>query len=158
MWADSIEIAPLSSGDLDSVSALYHAIWHETHAPYQDARIVKSRDLKFFISRLQRWKADTLVARIGVELAGFASWNGPALEALYVVPQSRSSGVGTKLLSRAEDAMRKFGPSELLLDCICANAAGRKFYEGNGWRVLKTTELRDDTYQDIVTAHWLMVK
>ena len=158
MRADSIEIAPLGSGDLDSVSTLYHTIWHETHAPYQDARIAKSRDLKFFKSRLQRWNENTLVARIGAELAGFASWEGPALEALYVVPRCRSSGVGARLLARAEVDMRKFGPSELSLDCVCANAAGRKFYEGNGWRVLKTAELRDDIYQDIVTPHWLMVK
>lgn len=158
MRADNIEIAPLSSGELDSVSTLYHTIWHETHAPYQDARIAKSRDLKFFKSRLQRGKENTLLARIGVELAGFACWKGPALEALFVEPRCRSSGVGAKLLARAEDAMRKFGPSELLLNCVCANAAGRKFYEDNGWRVLKTAELRDDIYQDIVTPHWLMVK
>jgi GNAT superfamily N-acetyltransferase len=158
MKADNIEIAPLGSDDLEKVSRLYHTIWHETHAPYQDARISKSRDLKFFKSRLQRWKENTLVARIGAELAGFASWEGPALEALYVVSRCRSSGVGAKLLGRAEDAMRKFGPSALSLDCVCANAAGRKFYEGNGWRVLKTAELRDDIYQDIVTQHWLMAK
>ena len=158
MGAENIEIAPLGSGDLASVSTLYYSIWHETHGPYQDALIAGSRDLKFFKSRLQRWKDNTLLARIGGELAGFASWEGPALEALYVVPQCRSSGVGAKLLARAEDAMRKFGASELLLDCVCANVAGRKFYEGNGWRVLKTADLRDDIYQDIVTPHWLMVK
>src|SRR5665213_3583018 len=158
MRADNVDIAPLGNGDLDKVLTLYHTIWHETHAPYQNARVAKSRDLEFFKSRLQRWKDNTLVARIGIELAGFASWKCPALEALFVVPRWRSSGVGAKLLARAEDTMRKFGPSELSLDCVCANAAGRKFYEGNGWRVLKTVELRDDIYQDIVTPHWLMVK
>lgn len=158
MRADNIEIAPLDSGDLDSVSTLYYSIWHETHGSYQDARIAKSRDLNFFKSRLQRWKENTLVARVGVELAGFASWNGPALEALYIAPQFRSSELGAKLLVAAENEMRKSGVSELSLDCVCKNIAGRKFYEHNGWRVLKTAELRDSVHQDIATQHWLMVK
>ena len=158
MLANDIEIAPLNSADLDSVSALYHSIWHETHAPLQDARIARSRDLTFFKSRLQRWQKNTLVACVDSEIAGFASWECPALEALYVSPQYRSSGLGAKLLARAEDAMRKSGASELSLDCVCGNISGRKFYERNGWRVLKTIAVPDGIHKDIVTQHWLMVK
>ncbi|MEO9167999.1 MAG: GNAT family N-acetyltransferase [Aestuariivirga sp.] len=158
MQADNVRIAPLNSADLDSVSALYHAIWHETQEPYQDLRVANSRDLSFFKSRLQHWQKETLVARVDSELAGFTSWEGPALEALYIAPQFRSSGLGAKLLAKAEVAMRKSGASELSLDCVCLNIAGRKFYERNGWRILKTTGLPDGIHQDITTQHWLMTK
>ena len=158
MAADHVEIVPLGRADLDSVSALYHAIWHETHAPLQDPRIAKSRDLAFFKSRLQRWQNSTLVALRDSQSVGFASWHGPALEALYIAPQFRSSELGAKLLVAAENEMRKSAVSELSLDCVCKNIAGRKFYEHNGWRVLKTAELRDSVHQNIATQHWLMVK
>ena len=158
MKADRVVIRPILGIELNAVSTLYHAIWHETHAPLQDAQIARSRDLTFFKSRLQRWQKDTLVALSNSELAGFASWQGPALEALYVAPQFRSSGLGAKLLADAEDAMRESGAAELSLDCVCKNIAGRKFYERNGWRVLKTTELSVGIHKDIVTQHWVMVK
>ena len=132
MKADRLVIRPMFGTELNAVSALYHVIWHETHAPLQDAQIARSRDLTFFKSRLQLWHKDTLVACLDSGLAGFASWQGPALEALYVTPQFRSSGLGAKLLAAAEDAMRKSGAAELSLDCVCKNIAGRKFYERNG--------------------------
>ena len=158
MAADHVEIAPLGGADLDSVSALYHAIWHETHAPLQDAQIARSRNLTFFKSRLLRWHKDTLVGRLDSKLAGFASWQGSALEALYVTLQFRSSGLGAKLLANAEDVMRKSGAVELSLDCVCKNIAGRKFYERNGWRIEKSFDLADGTHKDITTQHWRMVK
>lgn len=158
MKADNVRIAPLGSADLDSVSALYHTLWHETQAPYQDMRVANSCDLAFFKSRLECWRKNTLVASVNSELAGFASWEGPNLEALYIAPQSRSSGLGAKLLGAAESEMRKGSESELSLNCVCANIAGRRFYERHGWRVLKAVELRDRVHQNIVTQHWAMVK
>ncbi|MDP8997648.1 MAG: GNAT family N-acetyltransferase, partial [Pseudomonadota bacterium] len=77
---------------------------------------------------------------------------------LYIAPQFRSLGLGAKLLAKAEDVMRKSGATELSLDCACKNITGRMFYECNGWRVLKTTELPDGIHKDIVIRHWVMVK
>ena len=74
MLANNVGIVPLNGADLNSVAALYHANWHDTHAPLQDARIARSRDLAFFKSRLQRWQKDTLVACVGSKIVGFASW------------------------------------------------------------------------------------
>ena len=158
MRADRVVIRPMPGEELNAVSTLYHAIWHETHAPLQDAKIARSRDLTFFKSRLQRWHKDTLVACFDSGLAGFASWHGSALEALYVTPQFRSLGLGAKLLADAEDVMRKSGAAELSLDCICKNIAGRKFYERNGWRIEKSFDLADGIHKDIITQHWRMVK
>ena len=158
MLANNVEIVPLNGADLNSVAALYHANWHETHAPLQDARIARSRDLAFFKSRLWHWQDCTRIACVGFECAGLSCWEGPVLEALYIAPNFRSSGIGVKLLAAAEAEMRQSGAKELSLQCLCVNISGRRFYENNGWRVLKTTAVPDGIHKDIVTQHWLMVK
>ena len=151
-------IRKLQSGELNSVAEFYHAVWHETHAPLQDPRVAKWRGVAFFKSRLERWQNETLVAWIGSDIAGFASWHDTELEALFIAPQHRSSGLGAKLLAAAENEMRKSDAKELSLDCVCANIAARKFYERNGWRVMKTTETPDVIHKDISTQHWVMMK
>ena len=158
MRVNDIEIRPLNSADLDLVSGLYHSIWHETHAVLQDPRIARSRDLAFFKSRLWHWQDCTRIACVDSEHVGLACWEGPVLEALYIAPNFRSSGIGVKLLAAVEAEMRQSGAKELSLQCLCANISGRRFYESNGWRVLKTTAVPDGIHKDIVTQHWAMVK
>ncbi len=157
-WGMNVEIRPLLPEELAPLAQFYHAVWHETHGPLQDARVAQSRPVRFFEERLNRWRETTIVAFMDSVPIGFASWEGLVLEALYVSPQSRSSGLGTKLLAMAEANMCLGNSSRLSLDCVCANTAGRAFYERNGWRVEKTVEHADATEASIFTPHWLMVK
>jgi len=154
----NFKILPLWSNDLVPLSQFYHSVWHETHAPLQDRRVAASRNVEFFGARLRRWQNNTRVAWHNSLVAGFVSWDGAALDALFVGPEFRSAGLGATLLATAEAEMLKRGQTELCLDCVLENEAGRRFYEGHGWRVLKVADCADEKLPEIITRHWVLVK
>lgn len=73
-----------------------------------------------------------LVARIGEEIAGFASvWEQDTfLHHLYVSPRFQRQGIGSRLL---QACVKRFG-LPMSLKCIESNAVACLFYERRGWR------------------------
>jgi len=57
---------------------------------------------------------------------------------LDVMPQARRAGLGSRLLSSAEERLRQAGCTGLLLETAVDNTAGLAFYERHGYAVLKT--------------------
>jgi len=156
--SSAMEIRPLQTSQINAVARFYHAVWHETHAACQDPRVVIPRTVPFFAARLQNWQETTIVAFTDETPIGLVSWTKTHLEALFVGPQHRSCGLGAKLLGRAEAAMFKNHGQQLTLKCLCANRAGRRFYEGHGWRVKQQVDEVAGLEAWKFTPHWLMVK
>ncbi len=52
---------------------------------------------------------------------------------LYLDPTAVRAGGGRRLLDRAVDQLRESGSTDLRLWVLAANAAGRAFYETQGW-------------------------
>lgn len=86
-----------------------------------------------------------LVARDGDALVGFVRLDverGPLsqdatrglVRDLYVVPDRRGEGVGTRLLDAAEAALRDRGVDVVALEALAANADAVRFYERRGYR------------------------
>jgi GNAT superfamily N-acetyltransferase len=55
------------------------------------------------------------------------------VENLYVVPERRGEGVGTRLLHAAEDALAAGGADAVALEALAANDRARRFYAQHGY-------------------------
>jgi ribosomal protein S18 acetylase RimI-like enzyme len=55
------------------------------------------------------------------------------VENLYVVPDRRGEGIGTRLLSVAEAELRDEGATVVALEVLADNEAAREFYRSNGY-------------------------
>ena len=86
----------------------------------------------------QSGSAQTIVAQRGDEIVGMASWrlaeDGQGeLEDLHVVPEAWGTGVGTRLLDAAVDALSSAGAEAAFLWVGEVNARARRFYERERW-------------------------
>jgi GNAT superfamily N-acetyltransferase len=98
-----------------------------------------------------RWIAGTLIGRHRVRLAeaagvplgyvgfGLDPRHGPMVLHLYLDPEWRRQGIGTRLLEEAA----ALGP-RLHLYCFARNAAARRFYEARGFRPVATGDGTDN--------------
>lgn len=71
------------------------------------------------------------------------------VETLYVEPEHRDQGVGSRLLERAERALAADGITTVSLEVMAENEAARRFYEDNGYhlhRVGLEKALENDTH------------
>jgi ribosomal protein S18 acetylase RimI-like enzyme len=62
---------------------------------------------------------------------------------LYVDPEVRSHGVGSRMLTSVFEELRTLGVDEVLVNVFGDNHAGRRFYERHGF------ELTEDTFDTI---------
>lgn len=106
-------------------------------------------------ARAERWRASltepdppgmvTLVEDVEGDIAGVVSF-GPSrprfappgigeVHGLYVDPTAQGAGVGTRLLTAAEDGLRAQGFDRATLWVYRDNAHARHFYEARGWAV-----------------------
>jgi ribosomal protein S18 acetylase RimI-like enzyme len=55
------------------------------------------------------------------------------VENIYVVPDSRGQGIGSDLLTAAEQQLREGGVDAISLEAIATNQAARRFYRSHGY-------------------------
>lgn len=58
---------------------------------------------------------------------------------LYVDPEIRSQGIGTRMLQAVFAQLRERGVDELLVNVFGDNHAGRRFYERHGFELIEDT-------------------
>ena len=77
--------------------------------------------------------ADTTVAVVDGQLAGFVMVAADEVEQVYVSAHQRGSGVADALLREAERQVGAAGHSRSWLAVVAGNGRARRFYERNGW-------------------------
>jgi RimJ/RimL family protein N-acetyltransferase len=99
-----------------------------------------------------RWIAGTLIGRHRVRVAtedgvpvGYVGFgedprHGPMVLHLYLAPERRGQGIGTRLPA---EAAAELG-TRLSLFCFARNAAARRFYEARGFRPVATGDGTDN--------------
>ena len=80
----------------------------------------------------------TLVARIGGEIAGFADLDGDYLDRLYVHRDFQRQGVATALAQALEQRAAEKGFSRMT---VPASVTARPFFEKRGWRVVREQQV-----------------
>lgn len=137
--------APSDAAEIETVrvnawQAAYAAFIPETYLTNLDPTV----NVDALSSRLKQQDSSfsCLVAErqehvVGFSLVGSPRFPSPPstaeLWALYVVPHAWQGGIGTVLLQRSLDLVRKQGFNAIKLWCIKGNAPAQRMYEANGF-------------------------
>jgi hypothetical protein len=108
-------IRPTDASDLPQIAALYHAVWHETQAPFMPEAERNHRTMEFFMDRMAALLQTTLVEERDGEIVAFVAWRSRLLGQLYVVAPDRGTRVASSLLTAAEVEMAREGTAEVEL-------------------------------------------
>lgn len=129
------------ASDIPDVASLYHAVWHETQAPFMPTEECELRSMPFFIDRMTTLLPTTLVAEPNGAIVAFSAWKGRLLGQIFVAASHRGSGVAATLLIASETAMAREGTLEAELHCVVGNERARQFYKRRGW--IQTGEITE---------------
>lgn len=123
------------ASEVPQIAALYHLIWHETHARFMPAEECARRDVAFFHDRMTALQPTTLIAARERTIIGFAAWHDDLLSQIFVAAQWRGSGLASRLLARAERDMARAGIGQAKLHCVVGNDRACRFYQRQGWTI-----------------------
>ncbi len=147
------------ASDISQVAALYHAVWHETQAPFMPHAEITHRSMEFFADRMTALLQSTLVAERNAEITAFSAWRGQLLGQLFVAVPHRGTGVASSLLIASEVEMAKEGTAEAELHCIVGNERARRFYARMGWvHREKIMEQVGGKHEQVDVPFWRMTK
>ena len=128
-----LSLRPGTSADAATVADIWHEGWHVAHPGHVPDGLTARRTLEAFHDRSPRRVADTTVAEVDGELAGFVMVVGDEVEQIYVGPDFRGHGVAGELLREAEHQVAADGHDVAWLAVATGNARARAFYEKQGW-------------------------
>jgi GNAT superfamily N-acetyltransferase len=131
--ADEILIRPARPADMPEVAGIWHAGWPDGHLGHVPDELVAIRTADSFRPRAADRTADTRVAEVDGEIAGFTMVVDDEVEQVYVAAAHRGSGVADELLADAERRIREGGHRRAWLAVVAGNALARRFYERRGW-------------------------
>jgi ribosomal protein S18 acetylase RimI-like enzyme len=140
-----VTVDPATPAEADAVADLWVALAADQRRHGSHLRAGANRDAMG--ESMARHTVDDrlLVARDGGAPVGFVRFDverGPlaqdrsrgVVRDLYVVPDRRDEGVGTRLLDAAEEALRDRGVSVVAVEALARNDAAIRFYEARGYR------------------------
>jgi putative acetyltransferase len=133
MQPRTISLRPATPQDARPVADLWHRAWHDAHPGHVPDGLTAARTLEAFRERTPARVADTTVAEVDGELAGFIMIAGDEVEQVFVDARFRGSGVATTLLEEAERQVAAAGHDVAWLAVVVGNARARRFYERCGW-------------------------
>jgi predicted cupin superfamily sugar epimerase/ribosomal protein S18 acetylase RimI-like enzyme len=126
-------IRPATLDDAPAVARIWEAGWRDGHLGNVPDELVRVRTPESFRTRAAERVADTAVATIDDEVAGFVMVLDDEVYQVYVDEDHRGSGVAGVLLAEAERLVASGGHSRAWLAVATGNARARRFYERQGW-------------------------
>jgi putative acetyltransferase len=129
----SVTLRPGTADDADAVAEIWFAGWHPAHAGHVPDGLTERRTLAAFHERAPQRVADTTVAEVDGEVAGFIMVVGDEVEQVYVAPAHQGRGVAAVLLAEAERQVAADGHRVAWLAVAIGNGRARAFYEKQGW-------------------------
>lgn len=140
-----IEVRPAEKTEIDRLAAIWHDVWHETHAPLMPAELGRLRTLENFRDRLEAILPDIRVAGPVGAPVGFCIVKGDELYQLYLSAEARGAGVAAALLADGEKRIAAAGFKLTWLGCAVGNGRAAKFYERSGWTLAGTVLIEVET-------------
>ncbi|GAA1809101.1 hypothetical protein GCM10009795_062980 [Nocardioides hankookensis] len=126
-------IRPARPDDMRAVADIWHRAWHTAHPGHVPEGLTAARTLEAFRSRTPSRVADTTVAEVDGEVAGFTMVADDEVEQVFVDPERHGSGIAAPLLAAAEQQVAAAGHDAAWLAVVVGNARARAFYEKHGW-------------------------
>ena len=128
-----VALRPATPADADAVARIWREGWPDGHLGHVPAALVEVRTPESFAQRAADRVADTTVAVVDGEVAGFTMVVGDEVEQVYVSRTHRGSGVAPELLADARRAIGAAGHAVAWLAVATGNDRARRFYERCGW-------------------------
>ena len=119
--------------DVAAVASIWRDGWADGHVGHVPTELVAIRTPESFVTRAAARRADTTVAEVNGEIAGFVMVSGDEVEQVYVAAGHRGSGVAAILLTEAARRVAANGHRRAWLAVATGNARARRFYERQGW-------------------------
>jgi len=137
MPAEDLQIVRLDPARLDELIDLQNEIFSDYIIPMKSSR-------QFFIDFMQSVGGDLkcvlialadgkMVGYVNPVIGGIEAWIG----GVGVVPSHRRRGVGSRLMTAAEELCRSRGVSDLYLEVIEGNSRAQKLYDRLGYAVTR---------------------
>ncbi len=152
-----LRIRRLKPADLEPLSRLWHATWHEAHAAHVSPRLTRRRTLASFRTRLEAMaKRIRVVGRPGEPL-GFCAVKGAEIDQLFTSTNGRGTGAAARLLADGEDRIRTAGHQTASLYCIPQNTRALRFYEKSGWQIARRENAPIETSEGTIELDCLLL-
>jgi ribosomal protein S18 acetylase RimI-like enzyme len=128
-----MEVRVAEEVEIGHLAKLWYDGWQDAHAQIVPAELARLRTLESFRDRLQATLPNVRVVGPSGAPVGFCIVRGDELYQLYVVAQSRGTGVAAALIADAEARLSENGAETAWLACAIGNERAAKFYEKCGW-------------------------
>ena len=128
-----MELRTATPEDAPAVAAIWFAGWRDGHLGNVPDELVAVRTEASFHERAPQRTADTTVAMVDGEVAGFTMVHDDEVEQVYVHADHRGTPVAAALLGAAEQRLAAEGHEVVWLAVVAGNARARRFYERQGW-------------------------
>jgi len=118
----------------------FETLWKIDQVCFAQGISYTRRELAFYIGQKRGF---TLVAETDGKIVGFVvidrdrQGQGHVIT-IDVLPEARRSGLGSQLMTAAEERLRALGCSTVFLEAAVDNAAALAFYKRHGYSVVQT--------------------
>ena len=129
----TVTLRPGTADVAARVADIWHQGWHLSHPGHVPDGLTERRTLAAFHDRSPGRVADTTVAEVDGDVAGFIMVVGDEVEQIYVSPAYFGRGVAGTLMLEAERQVAAGGHDVAWLAVAIGNARARAFYEKTGW-------------------------
>jgi putative acetyltransferase len=127
-------IRPAGVHDIGRIADVAAASYAQAFVGLLEPSVLSTTNAAYFAARFERdWPRLRLADSFG-EILGFSLVTAGHLDMLFIDPVAQGCGAGSALLGDAE--LR--GTSSL--ECFRDNVPARRFYEGHGWRLVRSYE------------------
>lgn len=155
-----IIIRNVRKDDIISVADIKVKGWQNAYRGIISDDYLDSMDIEKNISKMYRNYNSNgfIVAVVNNEVVGFCRYISDCdspylgeLSALYVRPDLKGIGIGTKLFDYVVNEFKKCGKTKMILWCLKDNYKSRKFYSNKGGKIIgeKSFYLNDVLYTDV---------
>jgi GNAT superfamily N-acetyltransferase len=128
-----VTLRPATDDDAGAIAQIWSDGWRDGHLGHVPEELVALRTRESFDTRAAARVADTVVADVDGEVAGFVMVVDDEVEQVYVAATHRGTGLAATLLGEAERLVREGGHARAWLAVVPGNARARRFYERSGW-------------------------
>ena len=140
-----MQVRPADAGEIDHLARLWHDVWHQSHAAFAPAELIRLRTLASFRDRLEAARPDVYVVGPVGALLGLCVLRGEELYQLFVASEAHGSGVAAALIAGAEARLAARGVETARLACAIGNTRAARFYEKSGWHLAGTFVMLSET-------------
>ena len=162
---DKIKIRNIEERDIESVVSIQIEGWKSAYKGIVDSDFLDALNKEERIKKMEKNYMENgfVVAEIEGKIVGFCRYidnnnRSPEirnadceLAAIYVKPELKYKGIGTKLVNYVKEEFRKKGKTKMIIWCLKDNEPSKKFYSKMGGKVIreKMIEIGGKEYKEV---------